>query len=184
MGVTCAPSYANLFLECCEWQIFLTDPVPMMEKVQIWNRYIDDIIMIWQGTESELDEFMQHLNKYNLNIKLTYKFGWTQMDFLDIVFQIDECGYVKSDLFCKTTAVNLLLHAISSHPHKLIKSIPIDQIWRTRRIWSTDQDCKTQAEILESRFRERGYKDKVGSWLATREHKKQMKWPPGRSTLS
>lgn len=43
--------------------------------------------MKWQGSVSELEEFMQNLNSNNFNIKLTHKVGRSNMAFLDPPFE-------------------------------------------------------------------------------------------------
>ncbi|CAJ0923568.1 unnamed protein product [Ranitomeya imitator] len=72
-GVLCAP-YANLFLGLWERDVFLTDPHPLSQGVVSWWRYIDDILMVWQGSEFELEQFIGILNSNVKNIKLTYKY--------------------------------------------------------------------------------------------------------------
>lgn len=68
----------------------------------------------WSGKE-------QLMNWHNnvLNIKLTYKIGRSNMDFLDIMFDVDEHGFVRPDLYRKINATNLLLHVQSAHPRHL-----------------------------------------------------------------
>lgn len=76
--------------------------------------YIDDVIMIWEESVDELDEFMCILNQNDLNNKLTHKFG-TNMDFLDTVFKVDDLGFKQSDLYCKKTAINCQAPRIHRH---------------------------------------------------------------------
>ena len=60
MGTICAPSYANIFMEHFE----KTHIYPLIEnKTKLYLRYIDDIIMIWTGSENELFNFLNDLNK-------------------------------------------------------------------------------------------------------------------------
>lgn len=157
MGAACAPSYANLFLGLWERGIFCTDPVPYIERVHFWGRYIDDIIFVWQGSIDELTQFMNILNNNKLNIKLTYKTGRTNIDFLDLMLQVNDEGFVHSDLQRKPTATNSLLHAESSHPKHLIRNIPVGQFLRIRRICSTEEYFEKRATELQHRFSERGY---------------------------
>ncbi|CAJ0931577.1 unnamed protein product [Ranitomeya imitator] len=70
MGAAFAPSYANLFMGSWERAIFLTDVIPLIEKVCTWVCFIDDIFVIWQGSETDLTSFIQLLNDNSLNIKL------------------------------------------------------------------------------------------------------------------
>lgn len=73
---------------------------------------------------------------------------------------MDELGYIQTDLYRKKTAVNSLLHAESSHPLPLIKSIPVGQFLRAKRICSKNEDFEKQATQLTNRFRARGYHPK------------------------
>lgn len=69
MVASCAPSYANLFLGWWERSIFLTDPVPLEDRVQTWFCYIDNGIIIWQDSILELEEFIGNLNRNTPNTK-------------------------------------------------------------------------------------------------------------------
>ncbi|XP_056392638.1 uncharacterized protein LOC130285306 [Hyla sarda] len=151
MGASCAPSYANLFLGLWERGIFLTNPVLGIEKVQFWGRYIDDILIIWQGTSIELEEFIARLNCNSINIKLTYSIAKPSIDFLDIKIDVDEQGFITTDLLWKQTAANMVLHATSAHPRHLINNIPVGQYIRARRICSNDFNFEKQAKDLQGK---------------------------------
>ncbi|CAJ0967928.1 unnamed protein product [Ranitomeya imitator] len=116
MGAAFAPSYANLFLGAWERQIFFTNPIADIEKVLFWARFIDDVLMIWQGTEEELLSFVSLLNTNEINVRLTCKRSQTQIEFLDILIRKGESNVLETDVYRKETAVNSLLHASSSHP--------------------------------------------------------------------
>ncbi|XP_073513933.1 uncharacterized protein [Phyllobates terribilis] len=95
------------------------------------------------GPSADIAYFIKSLNQNNLNIKLTSKAGRHGMDFLDVLLDIDSCGYIQSDVYRKPTSANTLLHAQSSHPKSIIKSIPTGQ-----------------AADLNMRFQQRGYSDR------------------------
>ncbi|CAJ0957654.1 unnamed protein product [Ranitomeya imitator] len=117
---------------------------PLSHQVVSWWRYIDDVIMVWQGTEVELKSFIGVLNSNLKNIKLTYS-----------------NGTIHTDLFRKTTSVNSLLHSSSQHPRHLIRNIPTGQFLRARRICSNDELFENQARDLYTRFKDRGYGKKT-----------------------
>lgn len=54
MGVKFAPSLANLFI--AQWE---KDAIYAQQRPQIvlWVRYIDDILLLWDGSEADLSEF-------------------------------------------------------------------------------------------------------------------------------
>ncbi|CAJ0930781.1 unnamed protein product [Ranitomeya imitator] len=103
---------------------------------------------------------MAQLNRNSLNIKLTYKAHRHKIDFLDISLEVDGMGTLHTDVYRKTTSVNALLHASSSHTSHTIKAIPVGQFLRMRRICSTDQKFEVQAENLKDRFKARGYSNR------------------------
>ncbi|CAJ0966394.1 unnamed protein product [Ranitomeya imitator] len=130
---------------------------PGHSSVISWLRYIDDILLIWQGSASHLESFLCHLNNNIFNIKLTWKYSHTTVEVLDLqIFKLND-GSVSTDIFRKTTATNSLLHFTSSHPPKLKSSIPIGQFLRARRICSDDTAFHAQARDLRHRFKNRGY---------------------------
>ncbi|CAJ0927825.1 unnamed protein product [Ranitomeya imitator] len=157
MGAAFAPSYANLFMESWERQIFFVNPIAYIEKVLFWVRFIDDILMIWQGSEQDLLAFLDILNNNTMNIKLTCKYSQVSLDFLDIQITKGSDGFLETNVFRKDTAVNSLLHASYSHPKSLIEGIPTGQFIRIKIICSNDKFFSEQADNLSSRFEDRGY---------------------------
>ncbi|OCT77808.1 hypothetical protein XELAEV_18028905mg [Xenopus laevis] len=159
MGAKCAPSYANLFLGEWEHYVFSAEEYEMyLSHVLRWHRYIDDIMLIWQGPEKLLQEFVAKLNVNKFNLTLTLNYHSTRLEFLDTEIKVDKDGQVFTNLYRKKTAGNSLLHAQSMHPHSCIEGIPKGQYIRLRRICSTDEDFKREAYSLYQRFKLRGYK--------------------------
>lgn len=113
--------------------------------------------MIWQGTESDLLNFMDILNN-NKNIKMSIKYSHKFVDFLDVFIFKDPEGSIQTDMFRKETAVNVLLHASLVHPAPTKNGIPVDQFIRVHRLCSTENLFFKQANDLKIRFQERGYK--------------------------
>ncbi|CAJ0944236.1 unnamed protein product, partial [Ranitomeya imitator] len=92
-----------------------------------------------------------------LNIRLTWKYSQKSIDFLDLAISKSVDGTIVTDVICKSTATNALLHFTSSHPPRLKSSIPVGQFMRVRRICSNDGNFHKQARDLTHRFRDRGY---------------------------
>ncbi|CAJ0937639.1 unnamed protein product [Ranitomeya imitator] len=103
---------------------------------------------------------MAALNRNDLNIKLTFKFG-RSVDFLDLQIGALPEGDLVTSIYRKPTATNSLLHAESAHLPSTIKGIPVGQFLRVRRICSKDEDFHIQADDLTERFVQRGYSQKV-----------------------
>lgn len=155
-----------------EREVFLTHSIQYIEKVQLWTRYIDNFLMIWQGTGEELLSFTNSLNANDKNIKLTVSYIQDSVEFLDVKIFKDQDGYIQMDTFWKSTSVNALLHASSSHPASTKKGIPISQFIR---ICSNEHLFQEQARDLSSHFQERGYrKNIISNGLVRAENLKEM----------
>ncbi len=58
MGSTMAPNYAN----CTEFYFQWSTKFLLLPNIVLWRRYIDDIFMLWSGTENQLLQFYSFLN--------------------------------------------------------------------------------------------------------------------------
>ena len=80
MGTKMAPSYANLFMDRFERAFLAQEPILPL----VWKRYIDDILCIWTGTRSELDSFLDRLNKAHRTLRFTWSISNERIEFLDL----------------------------------------------------------------------------------------------------
>ena len=70
MDTICAPSYANVFLGLFESKFIY----PLIRgKCNLYTRFIDDIFLIWKGTEKELVGTITKLNASHHSIKIRLK---------------------------------------------------------------------------------------------------------------
>ncbi|XP_077148181.1 uncharacterized protein LOC143808889 isoform X3 [Ranitomeya variabilis] len=114
MGAKCAPAYANTFLGW--WEEKFVYPLPAFAThVHAWLRFIDDIFILWKGTEEDCVEFFNTLNSNPYNIYLTYSFSASEITFLDLRIFSHGNG-LATDLYRKPTATNSLLEFTSFHP--------------------------------------------------------------------
>ncbi|XP_078502568.1 uncharacterized protein LOC144758683 [Lissotriton helveticus] len=159
MGTCFAPSFANLFMASWEQQVEKTHEM-YRSLVKLWLRYIDDLFIIWEGTQSEAESFVVGLNNNDQNIKLEGHMDTQSMVFLDLHVKVSEKKLVTS-LYRKETAGNTLLHAESGHPRALIKSIPFGEFLRARRNCSTEEDFVVESVCMGKRFIDRGYQPSI-----------------------
>lgn len=147
MGTSCAPLYANLYLG--EWESMLEQSEPSrtyMDNVVIWRRYIDNILLVWDGTLDNLHSFLQELNTNPFNLTFTMTFHEHTITFLDVTIHKQQDGSLTSSLYRKRTSGNSILHATSFHPQLLIRSIPYSQYLRVRRNCTNDKVFKLEAD--------------------------------------
>lgn len=158
MGTCCAPTYANLYLGGWERYVFSNEQLSShTNEVLVWLRYIDDIFIIWTGSQQTLASFVDHLNSNTFNLKFTYNSDLHKISFLDLTIYKDANLCLATTLYRKETAGNTVLHASSAHPSTLVRSIPYAQYIRLRRNCTTDNEFKHHADALRERLLKRGY---------------------------
>ena len=116
MGTKMAPAYANLFFGRLETQLINQAP----ESIHTWKRFIEDIFIIWTGSNEEFKEFMSKINQIHPTIKFTHEISDTKLAFLDITLYKGERFKSTNILDLKThikgTNKQLYVHSTSYHP--------------------------------------------------------------------
>ena len=158
MGTPVAPSIANLFMGWLEGKMLHDSPVPVETK--FWRRFIDDIMLLWTGTATELDNFKQHINSYHPTIKFTIQASPLELPFLDIKLKLQD-GFLCSDLYTKPTDRKAYLPYSSCHPRHCKDNIPFSQFLRVRRLCSLQEDFTLRCNEIAEAFTRRGYKPSV-----------------------
>lgn len=125
------PMYANFFVSSLEEECIYVSH--HFWKVLGWWRYIDDIFLLWLGTEIELAAFHEFLNGNFPDIAFTLSWSKSALQFLDVNVKIID-GQLHTKLFTKETDRNTLLRYENWHPKKMLDSLPFSQIVRVRRI--------------------------------------------------
>ena len=128
MGTCVAPTYANLLMDSLEQKfIYLHLKYP-----RIWFRFIDDILVIFWGTEEELNSFVEYCNSFHDTIKFTVEYSKKSITFLDVnTYQED--NRIKSTLYVKPTDSHSYLDHSRCHPQTIKSSFPYSQFLRMRR---------------------------------------------------
>ncbi|CAJ0944436.1 unnamed protein product [Ranitomeya imitator] len=157
MGAAFTPSYANLFMGLWEHEYIQNMDHTLMGSVILWMRFIDDILFVWQGSQTELDTFLQYLNDTSRVSPFPHMIQ-DSINFLGLDIMIDDSGQLHTSIYHKETGVNALLHAKSAHPAHDIRAIPMGQFLRTRWICDQNDAFEHQAKDLTARFLQRGYR--------------------------
>lgn len=84
MGANFAPSYSNLTMGYWELQYVLYNN-PFAAHIIYYGRYIDDIVIIWDGPKESVDPFVEHCNHNSLGLSFTHVQDSNKLAFLDSV---------------------------------------------------------------------------------------------------
>ena len=119
MGTRVAPSLANTFMDDFEEKYVYT----YRTQPLLWKRYIDDVFCVWTKPESELLQFIEHLNTCHANIKFTAEYSKEKVNFLDTTVLIKDDTLI-TDLYTKETDTHSYLRYDSAHTTSCKTGIP------------------------------------------------------------
>ena len=157
MGKKFAPSYANIFMAQWEDEILQRSHL----KPLTWNRFLDDVFMLWRDGESKLNEFFTFLNGDNPCIKLKQEVSDTHVDFLDTTVykgeDISDTKRLSTKVYNKPTDTLELLHKDSYHPAHTFPGIIKSQILRYHRLNSKQEHFEASCNKLFKALQPRGY---------------------------
>ena len=114
MGTKMAPSYANLFMDRFERAFIAQEPIQPL----IWKRYIDDILCIWTASRSELDDFLDRLNKAHRTLNFTWSISDKHIEFVDL-------NLFEGGRFNATIKVDMSTHFEKTLFNTYISPLPI-----------------------------------------------------------
>lgn len=107
MGPTCAPNYANVFLGWWEHNYVFTEEMnKFTDYILFLGRFIDDVLIFWEGDEHLFQEFVQTLNSNEIGILFTSKIQKREISFLNLEITVDLGGRIQTDISHKPTSTN------------------------------------------------------------------------------
>lgn len=72
---------------------------PFLNQVLFWHRLIDDLFLIWTGSETSLIEFIELLNINDFNLRFTLSYDPSSVPFLDLRIIKGPNGQIQTDLY-------------------------------------------------------------------------------------
>ena len=117
-----------LHMQICSWTDLKGPSLPRnLILPLVWKRYIDDIICIWTGTRSELDGFLDRLNKAHRTLRFTWNISDKHIEFLDLnIFKggrFNSTHHLDISTHFKSTNTFQYLHFSSSYPRSVFKGL-------------------------------------------------------------
>lgn len=125
---------ANLFVHHLEKRYFL-DKEPYCHHIFAYFRFVDDILLLWNGPIELLARMVNEANCSHKTIKVTYECCDCEINFLDVNISVAN-GTLNTDLYRKSVDKNNLLQTKSFHSPKVKRAIPKGQFVRAKRIIS------------------------------------------------
>lgn len=157
MGTNTGPPFANLYMASHE--------APLLkeyhDQIILYVRFIDDLFVIWNGSDDALRCFVEKFNSKHPNIKITAEISGSEVHFLDLTIYKGERFYREGRLdikpYSKPMNKYLYLPVDSNHPkdckHGFIKGNLIRLICNS----SDEKAFVNETRFFFERLKERGY---------------------------
>ena len=169
-GGSCSVQLANIAVYFVLKSVLYSDQNKMNSIVSI-KRFIDDGVGIHNLSSRQFSQWRNSLTegvrKFGLNIKET---DWkiaecssNPVNFLDILFWIDNDGKIQTDLYVKPTDSRRYLSFESCHPNHMFAGIVYTQALRIRRIINDNIRLTLQLDKLATDFLKCNYPHKLVS---------------------
>jgi hypothetical protein len=155
-GIKYAPSYACLGVGKYEDLVFNSDQ-QLLELIILWKRYIDDVFMLFGGTEDQCQELVDWLNSLMPGvIKFKFQYSKKKIEFLDLEISIEN-GRIETNLYVKPSNLQLFLDYSSNHPKHCKEGIVYSQALRVIERCSKVEDLEKNLDVLAQKLLERNY---------------------------
>ncbi|KAK4884497.1 hypothetical protein RN001_000768 [Aquatica leii] len=120
MGSPLSPVLAEIFLTNFENKLISIN-VLFKKHILFWNRYVDDILCVFTGSDADIEHFLMFLNNLHPRIKFTLEKSVNNtLPFLDLYISINNNSFTY-DIYRKPTTTDHVIPFDSNHPmsHKM-----------------------------------------------------------------
>ena len=156
MGTRMAPNYAIIFMHSVKQEILKNSKL----KPMIWQRFIDDVFIIWTRGKDKLEEFLNYINKAHETIKFTAEYSMTEVAFLDtLVYKLN--GNLATKVYHIKTDDKMYLHYKSAHPKCQKDAVPYNLFIRCKRICTEKRHFFMEVQDITQKLAHRVYLQKL-----------------------
>ena len=126
--------------------------------ILLYGRYIDDLFIIWTGTDAQPPEFQTYCNGLIPGIKLTWSGLSNTVGFLDItVYYSDFYNSINTCVFQKALNQFQYITPSSSHPPHVFTGFIKGELTRYARLSTEKHTYDSIKGQFYTRLRDRGY---------------------------
>lgn len=155
MGTNAAVELANLFGDR------YIDNNPTISSILtksslLYKRYIDDLFLIWTGTQNELETLLNALNSIHPRLKFTINHSRESLAFLDLLIRIEN-ETITVSTFQKALNKYLYIPFNSNHPYAAKRGFIKGELIRYARNSTTMEGFMESRALFRQRLINRGY---------------------------
>lgn len=172
MGSSLSPIMAEIYMNNFEEQVIQKSEYK--NKIKKWIRYVDDVLIIWEGDMAEIKEFIEELNKIEEGIQFKEEIGIEEISYLDLKINIKENRKLEYDIFRKKTHTDLIIPNESYHPINYKMSAINAMCERAISCLENGETLKKEIKMIKQIIRNNNYKESIVDKIIKRiKNKKQ-----------
>ena len=155
MGKSYSPVVADLYMG--HWESDIQQLASTCGgKVYKFCRYADDYLVLFQGSDGHIKEWVDCLNRKDASIKVTVEIEKNQqLPYLDIMISRDE--KFKTKVYRKSCATNQVPAFTSYTETRHLRSAIRSDCIRAIRYCTSDKDRQHELQFIRQKFRQHGY---------------------------
>lgn len=176
MGSSLAGLLANIFIDSLEQKFFKSHP-QFTGKIIYYKRYVDDTIILFNGSKEELNNLAEEMNKMHPNIKFTVEHQTTEgINFLDMTISSQNNKH-SFQIYRKSTTTDIAINSSSCHPNQHKTAFFRSAVNRMLHIPISKADADNEISILKSIAHNNGYNPTLVDTLYQKT-KNKLNQPP------
>ena len=147
----------------------------LLDRILLWKRFIDDVLMLFEGSKEECEKLVDWLNSLLPGVvKFKFEYSTEMVEFLDLkIFFENE--RLETDLYIKPSNLQLYLDFLSNHHEPCKQGLVYGQALRIIERCSKIEDRDHHLENLKIKLLDRNYPEKLIKEKFTQAKKKTRK---------
>ena len=142
-------------------------------NIIFYTRYVDDILLIYNGTNRQLENLKTFLNKQNKNIQFTLELEKEDsINFLDLNIRKSQDNNLSFKTYRKPTATDATIHINSHHPYAQKMAAYNSFVYRLLTIPMNKIDFDEEVNTIKHIAVKNGYHSSIIDKLISRHRKK------------
>lgn len=156
MGSSLAGLLANIYINYLENRFFRSQ-THLRDKLLYYKRYVDDTLILFDGTTKEIDNLAVELNKMHPKIHFTVEHETPDgINYLDLTISSKNQKH-NFQIFRKPTTTNVSIHNSSCHPDQHKKAFFRSMVNRMLKIPMDNNAMCKETNIIKSIATSNGY---------------------------
>lgn len=159
MGSPLSPILAEIYMN--EFENNYLNSSKYKNYIKHWVRYVDDILIIWEGGMEYIEDFVKEVNSVNPMVQFKEEIGGKELCYLDLHIKITQSNKIEFDIFRKATYTDVIIPNDSFHPVGYKMSAINSMCYRAIKCLKNKETLKKELGRIKNIIRNNKHKPNV-----------------------